>query len=73
MVEYLIRMKPWVPSPGPHKQDMTAHACNLDIQEVEAGRLEVQSHPQLHSLRPEWDKSDTFSRKKIKDISRLQS
>ena len=28
---------------------MVAHTCNLGTQEVEAGGLQNQSHPQLHS------------------------
>lgn len=41
--------KPWGSSPGPHKPDRVAQACNPSILEVEAGGSEVQGQPQLHS------------------------
>lgn len=37
--------KPWGPSPAPNKRAVIAPVCNHSLQEVEAGRSEVQGHP----------------------------
>lgn len=38
---------------------MVVLACNLSVQDVEAG--EAQGHPGLHSLRPAWATRDSVS------------